>query len=367
MLAALSVKTATTLSWPTSLITSSIFSEIHSAVCTESRKKIFQHENTLPPILPPISLSPPSTRTRPSRPKYKENSEKTAWTAEEDNLLRLAVQLYGDRSERWTKIAACVPGRSNKMCRKRWFHSLDPTLRKGPWTEEEDKLLKRAVEKHQKVWCKVAESIPGRTDDQCAKRWKECLDPSIDHNEWTPQEDQLLLERYGEFGSKWQQIAKSFPGRPGLHCRNRWRKIQRLKKANKDNLLDMIIYTPNDITPKLEALRAFACGADGCNSHYSNPNGLYYHMKAAHPNLDSSKKPFRCALPGCSKKYKNINGLLYHIKEAKGTSGHQADNDDEESQDSAIKPYKCPVPGCKNSYRNANGLQYHQRHAHEKE
>jgi hypothetical protein len=90
-------------------------------------------------------------------------------------------------------------------------------------------------------------------------------------------------------------------------------------------------------------------------------------MKAAHPNVDSSKKPFRCALPGCSKKYKNINGLLYHIKEAKGTSGHQADNDDEESQDSTIKPYKCPVPGCKNSYRNANGLQYHQRHAHEKE
>src|SRR6185369_16975574 len=118
-----------------------------------------------------------------------------------------------------------------------------------PWTEEEDKLLRKAVEKHQKVWCKVAESIPGRTDDQCAKRWKECLDPSIDHNEWTPQEDQLLLERYGELGSKWQQIAKSFPGRPGLHCRNRWRKIQRLKKANKDNSLDMIIYTPNDITP----------------------------------------------------------------------------------------------------------------------
>ena len=26
-------------------------------------------------------------------------------------------------------------------CRKRWFHSLDPSLRKGRWTEEEDDKL----------------------------------------------------------------------------------------------------------------------------------------------------------------------------------------------------------------------------------
>ncbi|CAB5195660.1 hypothetical protein RhiirA5_478876 [Rhizophagus irregularis] len=211
--------------------------------------------NTLPPILPriapagPIPLPPtPQTRPRPSRPKYKIKTDKTAWTADEDNLLRLAVQLYGDRSERWTKIAACVPGRTNKMCRKRWFHSLDPNLRKGPWTEEEDDLLRKAVEKHNRVWCKVAESIPGRTDDQCAKRWKECLDPDIDHTEWTDQEDALLMQKYSEFGSQWQQIAQFFQGRPGLHCRNRWRKIQRLKKAQKDPSMDMIIITPNDIT-----------------------------------------------------------------------------------------------------------------------
>jgi hypothetical protein len=211
--------------------------------------------NTLPPILPriapagPIPLPPtPQTRPRPSRPKYKIKTDKTAWTADEDNLLRLAVQLYGDRSERWTKIAACVPGRTNKMCRKRWFHSLDPNLRKGPWTEEEDDLLRKAVEKHNRVWCKVAESIPGRTDDQCAKRWKECLDPDIDHTEWTDQEDALLIQKYSEYGSQWQQIAQFFQGRPGLHCRNRWRKIQRLKKAQKDPSMDMIIITPNDIT-----------------------------------------------------------------------------------------------------------------------
>ncbi|CAG8543389.1 15190_t:CDS:2 [Acaulospora morrowiae] len=470
------------------------------------------HANKLPPISL-LSEPPPAVtnttaeqptnvttplRPHPSRPKYKVTTSKTAWTVEEDNLLRLAVQLYGDRSEKWTKIAACVPDRTNKMCRKRWFHSLDPNLRKGPWTLEEDELLRKAVEKHKRVWCKVAESIPGRTDDQCAKRWKECLDPDIDHTEWTEQEDALLLQKHSELGSQWQQIAQFFPGRPGLHCRNRFRKIQRLRKANKDHQLDMIIITPDDISPTASPTspsdmplssnsnthipmhaqnsvssmqanpqshfmlsmqppihehlssnmvanhtsrvsqnsssilesnlspepipsmisqttssgpsiasllssspnvnipnietqknqtnantteqvlqhpvsnetehdscnKAYGCGVMGCEINFASSNGLYYHVKAAHPNVSSSDKPYRCALPDCYKSYKNINGLQYHIANAKGSSGHQCDNNEEGTSEVSSKPYKCPAPGCKNSYRTPNGLQYHQKKHH---
>ncbi|KAI8140753.1 Homeodomain-like protein, partial [Fennellomyces sp. T-0311] len=150
------------------------------------------------------------------------------WTPEEDNLLRLAVQLYGDKTEKWAKIAACVPGRTNKNCRKRWFHSLDPSLRKGAWTDEEDQLLREGVMRFPNQWSKIADMLEGRTDDQCAKRWRESLDPSIDRSDWTPTEDQRLMEKYEEYGSQWQKIAQFFDGRPGLHCRNRWRKLQRM-------------------------------------------------------------------------------------------------------------------------------------------
>ncbi|KAI9249196.1 Homeodomain-like protein, partial [Phascolomyces articulosus] len=150
------------------------------------------------------------------------------WTPEEDNLLRLAVQLYGDKTEKWAKIAACVPGRTNKNCRKRWFHSLDPSLRKGAWTDEEDQLLREGVMRFPNQWSKIADMLEGRTDDQCAKRWRESLDPSIDRSDWTPAEDQRLMEKYEEYSSQWQKIAQFFDGRPGLHCRNRWRKLQRM-------------------------------------------------------------------------------------------------------------------------------------------
>ncbi|PVU94822.1 hypothetical protein BB561_002246 [Smittium simulii] len=156
------------------------------------------------------------------------------WNSSEDHLLTLGVSLYGANTESWPKIAVLVPGRTNKACRKRWFHSLDPTLHKGSWSVEEDNLLRLWVSKHPGQWSKIAKRIQGRTDDQCAKRWRESLDPNISRAKWSPEEDARLLEKYNEYGAQWQKIAVFFQGRPGLHCRNRWRKIQR--RSNQDPL-----------------------------------------------------------------------------------------------------------------------------------
>ncbi|CAG8628358.1 5104_t:CDS:2, partial [Paraglomus occultum] len=184
--------------------------------------------------LPPISIPPPqpvSLQSQAALPQASSDSPskttRSRWTPEEDNMLRLTVTIFGDRPECWAKIAGYIPDRSNKDCRKRWFHSLDPTLRKGPWTTEEDEILRKNVERYPNCWSKIAKSIPGRTDDQCAKRWRESLDPRIDRREWSPEEDKLLIEKYELHGGQWQEISRFFPGRPGLHCRNRWRKLQR--------------------------------------------------------------------------------------------------------------------------------------------
>ncbi|KAJ1896224.1 hypothetical protein LPJ66_004123, partial [Kickxella alabastrina] len=121
---------------------------------------------------------------------------RAAWTTEEDRLLRVGVRVYGPNTESWPRIAMLVPGRTNKSCRKRWFHSLDPTLHKGPWTTAEDDLLRSRVDQFPSQWSRVAEGIPGRTDDQCAKRWRESLDPEIDRGKWRPEEDLLLLAKF---------------------------------------------------------------------------------------------------------------------------------------------------------------------------
>ena len=48
----------------------------------------------------------------------------------------------------WNRIAAQLPGRNNKDCRKRWYNKVAGGLRKGPWQLEEDNRLKEAIREH---------------------------------------------------------------------------------------------------------------------------------------------------------------------------------------------------------------------------
>ncbi|KAG0213172.1 hypothetical protein BGX33_003095 [Mortierella sp. NVP41] len=321
----------------------------------------------------------------PAAPRKRDRGERIVWTPEEDQRLRAAVEIYGDKTEKWAKIAACVPGRTNKNCRKRWFHSLDPKLKKGPWTEEEDHLLKTGVQLFKGQWSKIAERIPGRTDDQCAKRWREGLDPLIDRAAWTSEDDVLLLQRFEEFGSQWQKIALAFPGRPGLHCRNRWRKIQRslnhMKRATKRrsqlSASDQAAFMAE--TRRLEALLDSHKGDLDPELAQFNSDDLLlqesyldddYHMdhtgfldddmvvrsgKGNRSDTDifaDDDKPYGCAIPHCLFESASPSLLFYHFKATHtGTT--------------VEKPFRCTMPGCetRKRYKNVNGLQYHVTHA----
>lgn len=63
-------------------------------------------------------------------------------------------------------------------CCKRWFYSLNPSLRKERWTEQEDEMLLEAYARLGPAWHDIAFMILGRKDDQCAKRYKEIIYPS---------------------------------------------------------------------------------------------------------------------------------------------------------------------------------------------
>jgi hypothetical protein len=41
----------------------------------------------------------------------------------------------------WVNIAALVPGRDPSRCREKWVNVLDPSVKRGPFTPEEDQQL----------------------------------------------------------------------------------------------------------------------------------------------------------------------------------------------------------------------------------
>ncbi|XP_008808105.1 transcription factor MYB3R-5-like [Phoenix dactylifera] len=145
-------------------------------------------------------------------------STKGGWTDEEDDMLTKAVRQFNGKN--WKKIAELFPGRTDLQCRSRWKRVLNPELIKGTWTKEEDDLIIQLVEKHGCKWSVIAKSLPGRIGKQCQDRWLNYLNPAINKDAWTREEEEVLVCAHQIYGSKWAEIAKYLPGRTGIFIKS---------------------------------------------------------------------------------------------------------------------------------------------------
>lgn len=64
----------------------------------------------------------------------------------------------------------------------------------GCWTPCEDERLRAAVRKHGTKWNIIAGEVESRNGEQCAKRWKNALNPDLDHSPWTEEEVSCPVE-----------------------------------------------------------------------------------------------------------------------------------------------------------------------------
>ncbi|KAI1323302.1 Homeodomain-like protein [Xylariaceae sp. FL0255] len=156
------------------------------------------------------------------------------WTEEEDSILQNETQKQAAKGtiKDWNRIAAKLPGRTNKDCRKRWVNKVCGSLKKGMWDYAEDQRLIAAVEKHGQKWTLVANEVAFRSPDQCAKRWQSKLDPILKHSSWTAEEDALLMKLVDENGRGWKMMQEQyFPERSANELKNRHTVLSRQAKV----------------------------------------------------------------------------------------------------------------------------------------
>ncbi len=142
------------------------------------------------------------------------------WTEEEDEQLKNLVDQHG---EKWIKIAKEMPGRTNIQCREHYKRTLNFAIKQGKWTEEENEQLKNLVDQHGENWVKIAKEMPGRTNMQCNRHYKHTLNPTIKRGKWIEEEDEQLKNLVDQHGEKWVEIAKEMLGRTGIQCRQRYK------------------------------------------------------------------------------------------------------------------------------------------------
>lgn len=165
------------------------------------------------------------------RQKVTTSMKHTRWTQEEDDLL---IDLVS-KSEHvnWSEITKNFTGKTVQQVSERWGKVVNPNLVKGSWTRQEDEIIIDFVRQYgTKNWTKLASFLPGRIGKQCRERWRNHLDPDVNRDPWSPDEDNTLIALHEQYGNQWVKISSLMPGRSDNSIKNRWNSTLRKRPSS---------------------------------------------------------------------------------------------------------------------------------------
>ncbi|KAH7687289.1 myb proto-oncogene protein plant protein [Dioscorea alata] len=107
---------------------------------------------------------------------------KGSWTPAEDMRLMAYIQKYGHGNWRALPKQAGLL-RCGKSCRLRWINYLRPDIKRGNFSREEEDTIIKLHSLLGNKWSKIASCLPGRTDNEIKNVWNTHLKKRVSHKE----------------------------------------------------------------------------------------------------------------------------------------------------------------------------------------
>ena len=145
------------------------------------------------------------------------------WTEDEDKLLLSLVE--NGYAGKWRFISNFFPNKTNFDCYIR-FGKINPNLKKGKWSNEEDDLIKQLVSEHGYDWAKISFIIKNRSSKQIRSRFIYYLENSLIKSRFTTEEDELVRKLFPILKNNWAKYINYLPNRSAKIIQNHYRNLK---------------------------------------------------------------------------------------------------------------------------------------------